>query len=86
MAHYAKIENNRVSQVIVVNNEILLDDQGIEREEIGATFCSNLFGGEWIQTSYNGNFRGRFAGSGDFYDSDKDEFIAQVVVDETLPE
>jgi len=86
MAHYAKIENNRVSQVIVVNNEILLDDKGIEREEIGATFCADLFGGEWIQTSYNGNFRGRFAGSGDFYDADKDEFIAQVVVDEAIPE
>jgi len=76
MAHYAKIENNRVSQVIVVNNEILLDDQGIEREEIGAKFCADLLGGEWIQTSYNGNFRGRFAGSGDLWDGEN--FISAV--------
>jgi hypothetical protein len=86
MAHFARIENGIVREVIVVNNEILLDDEGIESEEIGARFCADLLGGQWVQTSYNGNFREKFAGSGDFYDADKDEFIAQVVVDETIPE
>jgi hypothetical protein len=68
MAHFAEIKNNIVSQVIVINNEVLLDENGIEQELIGTQFCHNTFGGEWIQTSYNGNFRGKFAGMGDTWD------------------
>jgi hypothetical protein len=75
MAHFAKIENGFVTQVIVVNNEVLLDANGIEQESIGAQFCQDLFNGTWIQTSYNGNFRGKYAGPGDIYDPIKDEFI-----------
>lgn len=74
MAHFAKIIDNVVCQVIVVQNEILLDENGIEQESIGAQFCADLFGGEWIQTSYNGNRRGKFAGIGDFYNSEADTF------------
>jgi len=65
MAHFARIENGIVRQVIVVNNEVILDDDGIEQESVGAKFCADLFGGKWIQTSYNGNFKGKFAGVGD---------------------
>lgn len=68
MAHFARIENNMVTQVIVVNNEVLLDENGIEQESLGAVFCSNIFGGIWIQTSYNANFRGKYAGIGDTWD------------------
>jgi hypothetical protein len=68
MAHFAKIENNIVSQVIVVNNEVLLDENGIEQESIGAQFCADLFGGTWVQTSYNGKIRGKYAGLGDTWD------------------
>jgi hypothetical protein len=32
------------------------------------------FEGTWLQTSYNNNFRGRFAGSGMIYDPELDEF------------
>jgi hypothetical protein len=67
MAHFAKIENGLVSQVIVVNNEVLLDDNGVEQESIGSQFCTDLFGGEWIQTSYNANLRGKYAGVGDIW-------------------
>lgn len=74
MAYFARIENNVVSQVIVVNNEVLLDSEGVEQEALGAAFCADLLGGEWIQTSYNGNFRGRYAGIGMTYDPVKDEF------------
>ena len=74
MAHFAKIENNVVVQVIVINNEVILDENGYESEQIGKEFCADLFGGEWIQTSYTNNFRGRFAGIGLFYDSEIDEF------------
>lgn len=75
MAHFARIENNIVRQVIVVNNEVLLDDNGVEQESIGEKFCQDLFGGEWKQTSYNANFRGKYAGAGDVYDPIKDEFV-----------
>ncbi len=68
MAHFAKIENNTVTQVIVINNEVLLDENGIEQESIGAQFCHDTFGGEWVQTSYNSTFRDHFAGFGDKWD------------------
>ena len=77
MAHFAKLENNIVREVIVVNNEILLDGNGIEQESIGAQFCADTFGGEWKQTSYNANFRGKYAGSGDIYDPVEDVFKSQ---------
>lgn len=68
MAHFAKVENGIVTEVIVVNNEVLLDENGIEKEELGAQFCAELFGGEWIQTSFNGSIRGKFAGLRDTWD------------------
>jgi hypothetical protein len=80
MAHFAKIENNIVSQVIVINNEVITDENGVEQEQLGIDFCKSLFGKDtnWIQTSYNGSFRGKFAGIGDIYDSDNDEFITNI--------
>ena len=68
MAHFAKIENNIVKEVIVVNNNVLQDELGTEQEALGAAFCQDLFGGEWVQTSYNATFRGKFAGLGDTWD------------------
>lgn len=68
MAHFAKIEDGVVQQVIVVNNEVLLDEKGVEQEALGEQFCAELLGGVWIQTSYNEKFRGKFAGRGDIWD------------------
>lgn len=81
MAHFAEIKNNVVGKVIVVNNEVITDDNGIEQEQLGIDFCKSLYGEDtnWIQTSYNGSFRGKYAGSGDIYDPVKDEFIAPTV-------
>jgi hypothetical protein len=70
MAHFAKVENGIVQQVIVVSNEILLDENEIEQEEIGKEFCINLFGGDWVQTSFNSSFRGKFAGIGMEWDGE----------------
>jgi hypothetical protein len=78
MAHFAQLnENNVVIQVIVVDNLILINEDGIEIEELGIKFCHNLFGSQtnWIQTSYNGTFRFNYAGIGYLYDSEKDAFI-----------
>jgi len=77
MAHFAKIENGIVGEVIVVNNEVLQDETGTEQEALGAAFCQDLFGGEWVQTSYNATFRGKYAGSGDKWDGNN--FISPVV-------
>jgi hypothetical protein len=76
MAHFAQLdENNVVLQVIVVhNNELLID--GIESEAKGIEFCQSLFGGNWIQTSYNGTIRKNYAGIGYTYDATRDAFIA----------
>lgn len=76
MAHFAEIGlNNTVLRVVVVNNNELKDPAGEESEQLGAAFCRNLFGGTWLQTSYNGNMRKNFAGAGFTYDSDRDAFI-----------
>lgn len=68
MAHFARVENGVVSEVIVIANAVILDDNGQEQESIGAVFCNDLLGGEWVQTSYNSNFRGKFANPGDTWD------------------
>ena len=75
MAHFAKLENNVVTQVIVVSNQDILNEQGQESEEKGIAFCSNLLGGTWKQTSYNGNIRKNYAGIGYTYDEGRDAFI-----------
>lgn len=76
MAHFAEIGlNNTILRVIVVNNEECKDQFGNESEIIGAKFCNSLFGGVWLQTSYNGNMRKNYAGIGYTYDPDRDAFI-----------
>lgn len=70
MAHFARVENNLVREVIVVNNDVIKDKNGVEQESIGIAFCKSLYGEDtqWLQTSYNGSFRGKYAGSGDKWD------------------
>ena len=82
MAHFAKIEDGIVREVIVVNNEVLKDENGIEQESIGINFCKSLYGEdtEWVQTSYNSNFRGKYAGSGDQYNSELDIFLPSIIL------
>jgi len=69
MAHFARIENGVVLEVIVVNNEVLLDKKGVEQESKGISFCKSLYGKdtEWVQTSYNGSFRGKYAAIGNYW-------------------
>jgi hypothetical protein len=77
MAHFAELdENSVVTQVIVVHNNELLDENGNESEQKGIDFCVAHYGGTWIQTSYNNNFRGVYAGVGIIYDPVNDAFVA----------
>lgn len=62
MAHYAKIENNLVTKVIVAEAEFF------------DTFVDDT-PGEWIQTSYSGSIRKNYAGIGYTYDKTRDAFI-----------
>ena len=82
MAHFAQLNaDNVVTQVIVVNNDVLKDEAGNEQEALGVAFCKSLFGEDtnWVQTSYNANFRGIYAGIGMTYDQANDVFVAPVV-------
>jgi hypothetical protein len=76
LAHFAQLENNIVTQVIVVANQDILDENGQESEQKGIDFCSNLLGGTWLQTSYNAKIRKNYAGIGYTYDEGRDAFIA----------
>jgi hypothetical protein len=67
MAHFAKIEEGIVTQVVVVSDE---------REQDGEAYLNSLgLEGAWIQTSYNGTIRKNFAGIGYSYNEDFDAFI-----------
>lgn len=76
MAHFAKINSENIVETVIVisNNDIIVN--GKESEEAGKKFISDILklDGTWIQTSYNGKIRGRFAGSGMIYNPVKDEF------------
>ena len=76
MAHFAELDSNGVVQrVIVVANKDTSDANGNEVESIGVAFCQKLFGGNWKQTSYNGNIRKNYAGIGYVYDATIDAFV-----------
>lgn len=77
MAHFAQIdENNIVTQVVVINNEDCQDEDGNESEAVGVAFCKSLFGEDtnWVQTSYNANFRKNYASIGGVWDPANDAF------------
>ena len=81
MAHFAQLDDtNTVTQVIVISNDVCgeptLDFP--DTEAAGRAFIANTLklGGVWKQTSYNGNFRGTYAGIGYTYDAVNDVFVA----------
>ena len=69
MAHYAKVENGLVTQVVVAHSKF---------------WCEEALGGTWVQTSYNTYggqhpegrpLRKNYAGIGYAYDETRDAFI-----------
>lgn len=50
-----------------------------ESETEGIAYCQKLFGGTWVQTSYNGNTRKKYASIGDTYDKALDAFITKEI-------
>ena len=77
MAHFARIDEGIVREVIVVNNDDCAGGEFPESEAAGQEFIAGIgLEGEWRQTSYNGNFRGTYAGLGYTYNPLTNEFIA----------
>jgi len=83
MAYFAKLENNIVTEVIAISNDICGEPTLTfpDTDAAGRAFIANTlkFAGVWKQTSFNNNFRGRYAGIGYTYDPAADEFIAPPV-------
>lgn len=77
-AHAAKIENGVVTQVIVIP---FMDDDDAKV----TAYCNSIgLDGTWIDTSYTGSRRGKYAGIGDKWDGEN--FVSPVVTDEPLAE
>ncbi len=77
MSHWAELdENNVVLRVLVGDNNDPAGDEGYQ------WLIDNL-GGRWVQTSYNANFRGVYAGIGFTYDEANDVFVEPPIEDRT---
>lgn len=79
MARFAKLNSdNVVTDVVVINNDVILDDNGNEIEQKGVDFLRNLYNepnAKWLQTSFTGKIRGRLACVYFNYDPIKNEFF-----------
>jgi hypothetical protein len=90
MAHVARIDdNNIVQEVHVLANSDLPNNGDFSPEtETAANVFQHSLGlqGNWKLTSYNGNFRGRYAGIDYRYDPELDEFLEPEGFDDDLVE
>ena len=78
MAHFAEVDEYQiVRNVIVIENSDCGGGDYPDSEPIGQAFIAAIgIDGDWLQTSYNNNFRGQYAGQGMTYDPTLDEFIS----------
>ena len=74
MAHFAQIDNNNIVMRVTV-----VADSDDPNEAAGIALCKSLVGSDtnWVQTSYTGNIRYRYAGIGKKYDATNDVFYKQ---------
>jgi hypothetical protein len=85
MAHFAWLDkDNKVFQVSVVNNDDIQNLDFPESEAVGVAYLTSVHGSgvTWKQTSYNANFRSKYAGIGDLYDPALDIFTSPPVVED----
>ena len=78
MAHFAEVDEYQiVRNVIVINNSDCGGGDFPDSEPIGQAFIADIgIDGTWLQTSYNNNFRGQYAGQGMTYDPVLDQFVS----------
>jgi len=84
MAHFAELIEKTdptgftSDKHLIVERVIVVDNNHVESDEhaSGENWCSTFFGGgNWKQTSYNNNFRKKYAAKGCVYDPAKNKFI-----------
>ena len=86
MAHFAQVTDNIVRNVIVIDNSDCGGGDFPDSEPIGQAFIAAIgIDGDWLQTSYNNNFRGTYAGQGMTYDPTLDEFVSPVETEVVEP-
>ncbi len=86
MAHFAQVTDGIVRNVIVIDNSDCGDLDYPDSEPIGQAFIASIgIEGDWLQTSYNNNFRGTYAGQGMTYDPTLDEFVSPVETEVVEP-
>lgn len=89
MAHFAQVANNIVGDVIVVANSDCGGGDFPASEPVGQAFLASLgISGDWLQTSYNANFRGCYASCGWIFDpllGEYGEFLPPPIQPPPLP-
>ena len=82
MAHFAELNGeNIVIRVVAIDNDIIINEYGVEDENLGINYCNYIFRSTksqlttWKQTSYNNKIRVRFAYVGCSYNEEFDAFI-----------
>ena len=86
MAHFAQVQDGIVRSVIVVNNSDCGGGEFPDSEPIGQAFIASIgIEGDWLQTSYNNNFRGTYAGQGMTYDPTLNEFVSPIQLEVIEP-
>ena len=86
IAHFARVEDGIVREVIVVNNTDCGGGDYPASNPIGQAFIASIgLNGQWEQTSYSGSFRGKYAGQGDTFDADLDVFVSPAVPEPVEP-
>ena len=85
LAHFARVEDGVVREVVVVDNKDCGNLDFPESEAVGQAFIRSIgLNGVWRQTSYNNNWRGKYAGHGDSFDEslgDHGEFVSPAVAE-----
>lgn len=80
-AHAARIEDGIVREVIVIPR------QEDDRDDLVTAYCNSIgLDGTYIDTSYTGARRGKYAGIGDTFDAEANEFVSPVVAEEAPAE
>jgi len=85
MAHFAKLDdNNLVIDIMVISDDQIMDENGVESEKIGIDRCKEIAGSNtnWKQCSFNSNMRGRYPGiNSTYYIEEYDVFTTAKVHD-----
>jgi len=77
MAHFARLDqDNKVTEVHVLNDSVITDENNVQQEQLGIDFLTDLFGGGWWKQSFkDGSSRKNHANTGFSYDKTRDAFI-----------